>query len=73
MRSIGYMTITRWVGHKDGEVLIGKVYRHLNYEQKETDKTFKVYLTISHRLNHISHIINLLKFSFKFNLNEKIQ
>ena len=67
------MTITRWVGHKDGEVLIGKVYRHLNYEQKETDKTFKVYLTISDCLNHICLIKKLLKFSFKFNLNEKIQ
>ena len=54
------MTITRWVGHKDGEVLIGKVYRHLNYEQKETDKTFKVYLTISHCLNHISLIKKFL-------------
>ena len=66
------MTITRWVGHKDGEVL-GKFYRHLNYEQKETDKTFKVYLTISHCLNHISHIKNLLQFPFKFNVNDKIQ
>ena len=67
------MTITRWVGHKDWEVLIGKVYRHLNYEQKETDKTFKVYLTISHRLNHISLIKKLLQFPFKFNVNDKIQ
>ena len=67
------MTITRWVGHKDGEVLIGKFYRNLNYEQKEKDKTFKVYLTISHCLNHISLIKNLLQFPFKFNVNDKIQ
>ena len=66
MRGIGYMTITRWVGHKDGEVLIGKVYRHLNYEQKETDKTFKVYLTISHCLNHISFIKNHCNFLLNF-------
>jgi hypothetical protein len=26
------MTIARWVGHKDGGVLIGKVYGHLNDE-----------------------------------------
>ncbi len=29
MSSIDYMTIARWVGHKDGGVLIGKVYGHL--------------------------------------------
>ena len=66
------MTIARWVENKEGEVLTGNINCYLNYE-KETDKTFKVYLTISHRLNHISYIKNLLKFSFKFNLNEKIQ
>jgi hypothetical protein len=26
------MTIARWVGHKDGGILIGKVYGHLSDE-----------------------------------------
>jgi len=30
MAGIDYMTIARWVGHKDGGVLIGKIYGHLN-------------------------------------------
>lgn len=30
MAGIDYMTIARWVGHKDGGILIGKVYGHLN-------------------------------------------
>ena len=30
MSGIDYMTIARWVGHRDGGVLIGKVYGHLN-------------------------------------------
>ncbi len=30
MAGIDYMTIAKWVGHKDGGVLIGKVYGHLN-------------------------------------------
>lgn len=29
MSGIDYMTIAKWVGHKDGGVLIGKVYGHL--------------------------------------------
>ena len=29
MSGIDYMTIARWVGHKDGGILIGKVYGHL--------------------------------------------
>jgi integrase len=29
MSGVDYMTIARWVGHKDGGVLIGKVYGHL--------------------------------------------
>ena len=29
MSGIDYLTISRWVGHKDGGVLIGKVYGHL--------------------------------------------
>jgi integrase len=32
MAGIDYMTIARWVGHKDGGVLIGKVYGHLSDE-----------------------------------------
>jgi integrase len=29
MSGVDYMTLARWVGHKDGGVLIGKVYGHL--------------------------------------------
>jgi integrase len=36
MSGIDYMTIARWVGHKDGGVLIGKVYGHLNNEHAKT-------------------------------------
>lgn len=32
MSGIDYMTIAKWVGHKDGGVLIGKVYGHLASE-----------------------------------------
>jgi integrase len=32
MSGIDFMTIARWVGHKDGGVLIGKVYGHLSNE-----------------------------------------
>ena len=32
MSGIDYITIARWVGHKDGGVLIGKVYGHLSNE-----------------------------------------
>jgi integrase len=35
MSGIDYMTIARWVGHKDGGVLIGKVYGHLNNEHTQ--------------------------------------
>lgn len=30
MSGIDYMTIARWVGHKDGGILIGKVYGHVS-------------------------------------------
>lgn len=32
MSGIDYMTIAKWVGHKDGGILIGKVYGHLAEE-----------------------------------------
>ena len=35
MSGIDYMTIARWVGHKDGGVLIGKVYGHLTNEHAQ--------------------------------------
>jgi len=35
MSGIDYMTIARWVGHKDGGVLIGKVYGHLANEHTQ--------------------------------------
>ncbi len=35
MSGIDFMTIAAWVGHKDGGVLIGKVYGHLANEHRE--------------------------------------
>lgn len=35
MSGIDYMTIAKWVGHKDGGVLIGKVYGHLANEHRQ--------------------------------------
>ena len=35
MSGIDFMTIARWVGHKDGGVLIGKVYGHLSDEHAQ--------------------------------------
>jgi integrase len=35
MSGIDYMTIARWVGHKDGGILIGKVYGHLSDEHMQ--------------------------------------
>lgn len=30
MKGIDYLTIAKWVGHKDGGILIGRIYGHLN-------------------------------------------
>lgn len=35
MTNIDFMTIAKWVGHKDGGVLIGKVYGHLNDKHRK--------------------------------------
>lgn len=35
MSGIDFMTIAKWVGHKDGGVLIGKVYGHLANEHRK--------------------------------------
>lgn len=35
MSGIDFMTIAKWVGHKDGGVLIGKVYGHLSNEHAQ--------------------------------------
>ena len=35
MSGIDFMTIARWAGHKDGGVLIGKVYGHLSNEHAQ--------------------------------------
>jgi len=34
MSGIDYLTIARWVGHRDGGILIGRVYGPLNDEHK---------------------------------------
>jgi integrase len=43
MAGIEYMTIAKWVNHKDGGILIGKVYGHLNdaHRRIQADKIFK--------------------------------
>jgi integrase len=53
MSGVDFMTIASWVGHRDGGVLIGKVYGHLanehkkvmaekmNFEPAATEKTIK--------------------------------
>jgi integrase len=40
MAGIDYMTIAKWLGHKDGGVLVGKVYGHLNddHQRKAAEK-----------------------------------
>jgi len=35
MSGVDFMTIAAWVGHKDGGVLIGKVYGHLANEHRK--------------------------------------
>lgn len=35
MSGVDYMTIARWVGHRDGGILIGKVYGHLSDEHTQ--------------------------------------
>jgi integrase len=35
MSGIDFMTIAAWVGHKDGGILIGKVYGHLSAEHRK--------------------------------------
>jgi integrase len=35
MSGLDFMTIARWVGHRDGGVLIGKVYGHLSNEHTQ--------------------------------------
>src|SRR5207302_9738039 len=35
MSGVDFMTIARWVGHKDGGILIGKVYGHLANEHAQ--------------------------------------
>ena len=36
MSGVDFMTIARWVGHRDGEILIGKVYGHLSDEHAKS-------------------------------------
>ena len=35
MAGIDFMTIAAWLGHKDGSILIGKVYGHLLDERRQ--------------------------------------
>jgi integrase len=44
MAGVNYMTIASWVGHKDGGILIGKVYGHLSKDHKaETAKNLSIF------------------------------
>jgi integrase len=44
MAGVPFMTIAAWVGHKDGGVLIGKVYGHLSKDHKsETAKNLSIF------------------------------
>jgi len=36
MAGLDFMTIAKWLGHKDGGILIGRVYGHLNDEHQRT-------------------------------------
>jgi len=44
MAGVDYMTIAKWVGHRDGGVLIGKVYGHLG-DTHARDQATRVTLT----------------------------
>jgi hypothetical protein len=35
MAGIDFMTISEWLGHSDGGILVGKTYGHLNDEHKK--------------------------------------
>ena len=35
MNGIDFMTTAHWLGHKDGGILVGKVYGHLSDEHKK--------------------------------------
>lgn len=44
MAGVNYMTIASWVGHKDGGILIGKVYGHLSKDHKaDTAKNLSLF------------------------------
>lgn len=49
MSGIDYITIARWVGHKDGGVLIGKVYGHLSNEHTQRQVQRLVFHPVSLR------------------------
>jgi integrase len=56
MSGIDFMTIARWVGHKDGGILIGKVYGHLSNEHAQTQ---------AGRLNFAPTIVSLPRVGLK--------
>jgi integrase len=46
MAGVDFMTIAAWVGHKDGGILIGKVYGHLSQDHKaETARKLSLFKT----------------------------
>ena len=36
MSGIDFLTVSRWLGHKDGGILLGKSYAHLANEHRKT-------------------------------------
>jgi integrase len=53
MSGIDYMTIAKWVGHKDGGILIGKVYGHLaESHTKEQAKRVNFKAMIESQMTH---------------------
>jgi integrase len=43
MSGVDFMTIARWAGHRDGGILIGKVYGHLADEHRKTQAARMVF------------------------------
>ena len=36
MSGIDFLTVSRWLGHKDGGILLGRSYAHLANEHRKT-------------------------------------
>jgi integrase len=43
MSGIDFLTVSRWLGHKDGGILLGKSYAHLANERRKTQASRLVF------------------------------